>query len=108
MTVELGVAIDNSDYLNAVQKTTYIRSACSIDQRLKSLSGKFEIDYFYQISDVELRSSLSRLQIVSEFEWLIKKRFGIIYGFTWDIQDENSSPSSFLTISVTKPIDWGF
>ena len=37
---------------------------------------EFEIDYFYQISDVELQSSLSRLQIVSEFEWLIKKRFG--------------------------------
>ena len=108
MTVELGVAFDNSDYLNAEQKTTYLRGACSIDHRLKSFSGKFEVDYFYQISEIELRSSLSRFQIVSELEWLINKSFGIISGFTWDIQDENSSPSTFLTISITRPIDWHF
>ena len=108
MTVELGVAFDNSDYLNAEQKTTYLRGACSIDHRLKSFSGKFEVDYFYQISEIELRSSLSRFQIVSEFEWLINKSFGVISGFTWDIQDENSSPSTFLTISITRPIDWHF
>ena len=69
---------------------------------------KFEVDYFYQISEVELRSSLSRFQIVSEFEWFVNKSFGIISGFTWDIQDENSSPSTFLTISITRPIDWYF
>ena len=108
MTIELGVAFDNSDYLNAEQKTTYLRGACSIDHRLKSFSGKFEVDYFYQISEVELRSSLSRFQVVSEFEWLINKSFGIISGFTWDIQDENSSPSTFLTISITRPINWYF
>ena len=108
MTVELGVAFDNSDYLNAEQKTTYLRGAYSIDHRLKSFSGKFEVDYFYQISALELRSSLSRFQVVSEFEWLINKSFGIISGFTWDIQDENSSPSTFLTISITRPIDWNF
>ena len=108
MTVELGVAFDNSDYLNAEQKTTYLRGEYSIDHRLKSFSGKFEVDYFYQISEIELRSSLSRFQIVSEFEWLINKSFGVISGFTWDIQDENSSPSTFLTISITRPIEWHF
>ena len=108
MTLELGVAFDNSDYLNAEQKTTYIRGACSIDQRLKSFSSKLEVDYFYQISEVELHSSLSRFQIVGEFEWLVSNGLGIISGLTWDIQDEDSSPSMFFTLSIAKPVDWGF
>jgi len=108
MTLELGVAFDNSDYLNAEQKTTYIRSACSIDHKLKLFSSKLEVDYFYQISEVELHSSLSRFQIVGEFEWLVSNGLGIISGLTWDIQDENSSPSMFFTLSITKPVDWRF
>ena len=108
MTLELGVAFDNSDYLNAEQKTTYIRGACSIDQRLKSFSSKLEVDYFYQISEVELHSSLSRFQIVGEFEWLISNGLGIISGLTWDIQDEDSSPSMFFTFSIARPVDWRF
>tara|TARA_Y100000748_G_C15267386_1_gene399241 strand:- start:188 stop:514 length:327 start_codon:yes stop_codon:yes gene_type:complete len=108
MTLELGVAFDNSDYLNAEQKTTYIRGACSIDHKLKSFSSKLEVDYFYQISEVELHSSLSRFQIVGEFEWLISNGLGIISGLTWDIQDEDSSPSMFFTFSIAKPVDWRF
>ena len=109
MTLELGVAFDNSDYLNAVQKTTYLRGACSIDHKLKSFSTKFEVDYFYQISEVELNSSsLSRFQIVSEIEWLIRKGLGINSGLTWDIQDENSSPSMFFTLSISRQVDWRF
>ena len=108
MTLELGVAFDNSDYLNAEQKTTYIRGACSIDHKLKSFSSKLEVDYFYQISEVELHSSLSRFQIVGEFEWLVSNGLGIISGLTWDIQDENSSPSMFFTLSIAKPVDWRF
>lgn len=108
MTLELGVAFDNSDYLNAEQKTTYIRSACSIDHKLKLFSSKLEVDYFYQISEVELHSSLSRFQIVGEFEWLVSNGLGIISGLTWDIQDENSSPSMFFTLSIAKPVDWRF
>ena len=108
MTLELGVAFDNSDYLNAEQKTTYIRGACSIDHKLKSFSSKLEVDYFYQISEVELHSSLSRFQIVGEFEWLVSNVLGIISGLTWDIQDEDSSPSMFFTLSIAKPVDWRF
>ena len=108
MTLELGVAFDKSDYLNAEQKTTYIRGACSIDQKLKSFSSKLEVDYFYQISEVELHSSLFRFQIVVEFEWLISNGLGIISGLTWDIQDEDSSPSMFFTLSIAKPVDWRF
>ena len=44
MTLEAGVAFDNSDYLNNQQKTTYGRGGLSFDRTMKSLSTKFEID----------------------------------------------------------------
>ena len=108
MTVEVGVAFDNSDYLNTEQKTTYIRGGFSIDQTVKTFSTKFEVDYFYQLSEVFLNSSLSRFQILGEAKWSINNNLGVISGFTWDIQNEESSPSAFLTLSLIKPVDWDF
>jgi hypothetical protein len=108
MTLEMGVAFDNSDYLNTKQKTTYLRSACSMDHKARSLSTKFEVDYFYQLSEIDLHSSLSRFQILGEFQWLLMRGLGIISGFTWDIQGEDSSPAVFITLSMMKPIEWKF
>jgi len=106
ITLELGVAFDNSDYLNTEQKTTYIRGGFSIDQAVKTFSTKFEVDYFYQLSEVGLNSSLSRFQILGEAKWSINNNLGVISGFTWDIQSEESSPSAFLTLSLIKPVTW--
>ncbi len=108
-TVELGVAFDNSDYLNTEQKTTYLRGGFSIDHKLYSLSTKFEIDCFYQVSEVLLSSySLSRYQTLVEIEWIANNSVGIISGLTWDIQNDASNPSIFLTVSLKENINWIF
>ena len=108
LTLETGVAFDNSDYLNTQQKTTYARGGFSFDRTMRSLSTKLEIDYYYQISDIIAYSSLSRLQILSELKWAINNKLGLMAGFTWDIQEEDSDPSIFLTISFINPLYWTF
>ena len=108
ITAELGVAFDNSDYLNTEQKTTYARAGCSVDHTINLISIKFEIDYFYQLSAITSLSSLSRLQILNEIKWVINKNIGIISGLTWDIQEGESGPSFFLTISFNKSLGWVF
>ena len=74
---------------------------------MKSLSTKFEIDYYYQISDIIGSSSLSRTQVLNELQWNINNKLGLMMGFTWDIQ-QKSYPSMFLTISFYDLIDWTF
>ena len=73
---------------------------------MRSLSTKFEIDYYYQISQIVDSSSLSRIQILSELQWAVNSRFGLMGGFTWDIQEGDSDPSIFLTISFSDPLNW--
>jgi len=105
-TIETGVAFDNSDYLNTVQKTTYARSAMSFDRKFQSLSTKVEVDYFYQISKINDNTNLSRLELLNEFEWNFSKHIGLIAGFTWTIQNNNQPPSYFITISYKDPLSW--
>ena len=106
ITMETGFAFDNSDYLNTQQKTTYIRGATSIDQDIINLSLKFEIDYYYQVNENIDKVDLSRFQILAESQWNLKKRIGIITGFTCDVHDNEPSYSFFLTISFSDPINW--
>ena len=106
ITIETGIAFDNSDYLNTEQKTTYIRGAISIDQDIINLSLKFEIDYFYQVNESLDKTDLSRFQILAESQWNLKKRIGIVTGFTYDIHDNDPNSSFFLTISFSDPINW--
>ena len=108
MTLEMGIAFDNSDFLNTEQKTSYARGGYSVDYNMNLFSTKFEIDYFYQLSEVVGSSSLSRFQILGELQWSYGKNWGVITGFTQDIQKDNSDPSIFLTISVRKPLNWYF
>ena len=106
ITMETGFAFDNSDYLNTQQKTTYIRGATSIDQDIINLSLKFEIDYYYQVNENIDKVDLSRFQILAESQRNLKKRIGIITGFTCDIHDNEPNYSFFLTISFSDPINW--
>ncbi len=108
ITTEFGVAFDNSDYLNTEQKTTYLRVGGSIDHSINPISIKFEIDYFYQLSELVSSSSLSRLQVLNEIEWEFTRKFGVIAGMTWDIQEGESEPSLFLTFSFNNPLSWKF
>ena len=106
ITMETGFAFDNSDYLNTQQKTTYIRGATSIDQDIINLSLKFEIDYYYQVNESIDKADLSRFQILAESQWNLKKRIGIITGFTCDAHNKEPSYAFFLTISFCDPINW--
>ena len=106
ITLETGIAFDNSDYLNTEQKTTYIRNASSIDQNFLNLSLKFELDYYYQVSTLSHETNLSRFQILTELKWDLKKKFDITSGFTCDIQNRKPDPSFFFTISFSDPLRW--
>ena len=105
-TIEAGAAFDNSDYLNTEQKTTYARSAISFDRKVKIISTKVEIDYFYQISEIYDNTNLSRLELLNECEYNFSKHLGLIAGFTWTIQNNNKPPSYFITISYKDPLSW--
>ena len=43
-----------------------------------------------------------------EIEWIANNRGGIISGLTWDIQNDASNPSIFLTVSLKENINWIF
>ena len=105
-TIELGVAFDNSDYLNTEQKTTYARSALSFDRKFRSISTKVEVDYFYQISEVLYNTNLSRLELLNEFEWVFSKKLSMLVGMTWTMQKTKKSSSYFITISYKGPLSW--
>ena len=105
-TIETGIAFDNSDYLNTVQKTTYFRCGGSVDQNYVDFSLKFEIDYYYQVSKNLYETDLSRFQILAEAKWNLKKNIGVITGVTCDINDNEPDPSLFLTVSFSNPLDW--
>ncbi len=105
-TIEAGVAFDNSDYLNTEQKTTYARSAISFDRKFQYLSTKLELDYLYEINEVRGSASLSRLELLNEYEWSFSKHLGLIAGFTRTMQNNNSPPSYFITISYKDPLSW--
>tara|TARA_Y100000816_G_scaffold174551_1_gene125605 strand:+ start:3178 stop:3891 length:714 start_codon:yes stop_codon:yes gene_type:complete len=109
-TLELGVAFENSDYLNTEQKTAYLRAGCSLDHKIYNLSTKFEIDYFHQMSSIDLNLSppLSRFQALVEIGWPINNYVDVISGMTIDIHEYRASPSFFTTASFKKNISWSF
>ena len=105
-TIEAGAAFDNSDYLNTEQKTTYARSATSFDRKFQYLSTKLELDYLYQINEVRGSTSLSRLELLNEYEWSFSEHLGLIAGFTRTMQNNNNPPFYFITISYKDPLNW--
>lgn len=111
MTLELGVAFDNSDYLNTEQKTSYIRSAMTVDQSIGKLHSKVEIDYFHQMSKVE-ENDLSRWQVVTESQFKLFNHISLIFGMTQDIPLKGefslSNASFFITFAKNQPLSWTY
>ena len=110
MTAELGIAFDNSDYLNTKQKTSYARGGFTADKKMGQYESKIEVDYFHQIS--KQVDDLSRIQLVAEAQWSIKKGVAFIFGFTEDLLKDESfkvdTPSVFLTFAFKRPLNWTF
>jgi len=73
---------------------------------------KIEVDYFHQVSKQVDNTNLSRIQLVAEAQWSIKKGVAFIIGFTEDfLKDESfniETPSVFLTFAFKRPLNWTF
>ena len=112
MTAELGIAFDNSDYLNTKQKTSYARGGFTADRKMGNYETKIEVDYFHQVSKLVDNTDLSRIQLVAEAQWSIKKGVAFIIGFTEDLLKDESfnieTPSVFLTFAFKRPLNWTF
>ena len=110
-TLEIGVAFDNSDYLNTEQKTSYFRTGMTFDTDFKLFSTKLEVDYYHQLKQVQ-NTDLSRFQMVGDVQWNFKKSISIVLGFTQDFQTNESfdfkTASIFLTLAFKQPLDWQF
>jgi len=108
-TMEMGIAFDNSDFLNTEQKTSYLRTAFTFDQDLKIFSTKFEIDYFHQLSERVQNTDLSRFQMVGNAQWHYKNGMSIIFGFTQDFPTNESfnfeTASIFITLTFKRSLN---
>jgi hypothetical protein len=107
--MEMGIAFDNSDFLNTEQKTSYLRTAFTFDQDLKIFSTKFEIDYFHQLSERVQNTDLSRFQMVGNAQWHYKNGMSIIFGFTQDFPTNESfnfeTASIFITLAFKRSLN---
>jgi hypothetical protein len=94
-TAELGLAYDMSDYLNDTRKTSYLKGGAYWDHDQRYFSTKLEVEYFYQISDINV-TDLTRAQILAEVTFPLKNGFSLNVNyesenyFSADEQDANS------------------
>ena len=105
MTLEIGWAYDISDYIESNEKTSYIKSAGSIDKGWGKTKTKLEIEYFHQISGL-IESNISRFQTIFEIEYRQNTNWGITLGLVNEYYTKNqnnfrTSPTNIF-ISVNK------
>ena len=84
MTFEIGWAYDKSDYLDSDEKTTYMKTAGTIDKDWNKIKTKLEVEYFHQISE-QIKFDLSRFQTILEINYPLNKK----WGFTIGVVQEN-------------------
>ena len=107
LTYELGPAFDNSDYLNSQIRTSFLKNSFSFDVFLKNIKGKLEIDHFNQVSEKINDESLSRLQILGEFQLSINNLFDMIVGNFQEYQNKKIVHNNIsIAFSISRPIDW--
>ena len=107
LTYELGLAYDNSDYLNSQIRTSFLKNSISLDVFSRNIKGKLEVDHFNQISDKIHNKSLSRLQILGEFQLSINNLFDIVIGSFQEYQNKKIIHNSIsMAFSISKPINW--
>ena len=107
LTYELGLAYDNSDYLNSQIRTTFLKNSISLDVFSRNIKGKLEVDHFNQISEKIHNKSLSRLQILGEFQLSINNLFDIVIGSFQEYQNKKIIHNSIsMAFSISKPINW--
>lgn len=107
LTYELGLAYDNSDYLNSQIRTSFLKNSISLDVFSRNIKGKLEVDHFNQISEKIHNESLSRLQILGEFQLSINNLFDIVIGSFQEYENKKIIHNSIsMAFSISKPINW--
>ena len=107
LTYELGPAFDNSDYLNSQIRTSFLKNSFSFDVFLRNIKGSLEVDHFNQISEEINKESLSRLQMLGEFQLSINSLFNIIIASFQEYQNKKIIHNSIsIAFSIAKPINW--
>tara|TARA_B100001996_G_scaffold364887_1_gene334273 strand:+ start:2847 stop:3566 length:720 start_codon:yes stop_codon:yes gene_type:complete len=109
-TIEIGLAFDNSDYLQNNQKTSYVKNGFTFDQNISMFSIKTECNYFHQFNKNIDGSDQSRVQILGEFEWELKRWISIIGGIKHDLYLKKlfslDQTFYFLSLEFNKALLW--
>ncbi len=106
ITAELGQAYDMSNYLNSDRKTSYLKTGLYWDQDLFRLSTKWEVEYFYQISEV-VEANLSRTQLQGELLYSLGHGFSVIMGYELEYYSPHRRPESwYLELGWKQPLQW--
>ena len=112
MTAEMGIAYDMSDYLEDTRKTTYLKSAFTYDKSVRNIDAKFELDYFYQISDEVNEKNQSRFQILGELYWNIYQNLKLIGGMYQELPSDKSYNEQrvllYFALGFNKPLEWNY
>ena len=90
ITSEIGWAYDKSDFIESDEKTTYLKSAITIDRDFSKVKTKAELEYYHQISEVVL-FNLSRFQTIIEFQFLINENWSTVLGIDREVYTESSN-----------------
>ena len=90
ITSEIGWAYDKSDFIESDEKTTYLKSAITIDRGFSKFKTKAEFEYYHQISEVVL-FNLSRFQTILEFQFLINENWSTVLGIDREVYTESSN-----------------
>ena len=88
ITSEIGWAYDKSDFIESDEKTTYLKSAITIDRGFSKFKTKAELEYYHQISEVVL-FNLSRFQTILEFQFLINENWSTVLGIDREVYTES-------------------
>ena len=90
ITSEIGWAYDKSDFIESDEKTTYLKSAITIDRDFNKVKTKAELEYYHQISEIVLFNS-SRFQTIVEFQFLINENWSSVIGIDREVYTESSN-----------------
>jgi hypothetical protein len=99
ITSEIGWAYDKSDFIESDEKTTYLKSAITIDRNFSNFKTKAELEYYHQISEVFL-FNLSRFETILEFQFLINKNWSTVFGIDREVYTESSNRFRIDPITV--------
>lgn len=99
ITSEVGWAYDKSDFIKSDEKTTYLKSAITIDRHFSKFKMKAELEYYHQISEVVL-FNLSRFETILEFQYLINESWSTVFGIDREVYTDSSNRFRFDPITI--------